>query len=340
MSSVASQQSIRSIIRRSTLTPKHKLNILTFCTHERYEQNLCRTGHNFYSIKHGKTWNTDFGKIPQNYEESDVAPWHVNFDLILCHTSCERISLAKQLQNLFNVPILRHTHVLPDIRFDVPSQVKSFNAIPVDHNSFISNYSMSQWGNYKNNTTSVIEHGVDVDFWDAGENPERDNVLLSVVNQWPDRDWCCGWNLWKETVGFQSTDPMPIRVLGDSPGLSKPADSIEALRHAYKSSSVFLNTSIHSPVPTVLMEAMASGCAVVSTNNCMIPEIIQHGENGLLADTADELRSSCQYLLDNPSKARELGEAAKKTMQDKFNLQRFVDDWNNLLFSVIDNYRK
>lgn len=340
MSSIASQQSIRSIIRRSTLTPKHKLNILTFCTHERYEQNLCRTGHNFYSIKHGKTWNTDFGKIPENYEESDVAPWHVNFDLILCHTSCERISLAKQLQNLFNVPILRHTHVLPDIRFDVPSQVKSFNAIPVDHNSFISNYSMSQWGNYKNNTTSVIEHGVDVDFWDAGENPERDNVLLSVVNQWPDRDWCCGWNLWKETVGFQSPDPMPIRVLGDSPGLSKPADSIEALRHAYKSSSVFLNTSIHSPVPTVLMEAMASGCAVVSTNNCMIPEIIQHGENGLLADTADELRSSCQYLLDNPSKARELGEAAKKTMQDKFNLQRFVDDWNNLLFSVIDNYRK
>lgn len=340
MSSIASQQSIRSIIRRSTLTPKHKLNILTFCTHERYEQNLCRTGHNFYSIKHGKTWNTDFGKIPENYEESDVAPWHVNFDLILCHTSCERISLAKQLQNLFNVPILRHTHVLPDIRFDVPSQVKSFNAIPVDHNSFISNYSMSQWGNYKNNTTSVIEHGVDVDFWDAGENPERDNVLLSVVNQWPDRDWCCGWNLWKETVGFQSPDLMPIRVLGDSPGLSKPADSIEALRHAYKSSSVFLNTSIHSPVPTVLMEAMASGCAVVSTNNCMIPEIIQHGENGLLADTADELRSSCQYLLDNPSKARELGEAAKKTMQDKFNLQRFVDDWNNLLFSVIDNYRK
>ena len=340
MSSIASQQSIRSIIRRSTLTPKHKLNILTFCTHERYEQNLCRTGHNFYSIKHGKTWNTDFGKIPENYEESDVAPWHVNFDLILCHTSCERISLAKQLQNLFNVPILRHTHVLPDIRFDVPSQVKSFNAIPVDHNSFISNYSMSQWGNYKNNTTSVIEHGVDVDFWDAGENPERDNVLLSVVNQWPDRDWCCGWNLWKETVGFQSPDPMPIRVLGDSPGLSKPAGSIEALRHAYKSSSVFLNTSIHSPVPTVLMEAMASGCAVVSTNNCMIPEIIQHGENGLLADTADELRSSCQYLLDNPSKARELGEAAKKTMQDKFNLQRFVDDWNNLLFSVIDNYRK
>ena len=340
MVSRASQQSIRSIVRRSTLTKNQKLNILTFCTHERYEQNLCRTGHNFYSINHGKTWNTDFGKIPENYEEGDVAPWHINFDLILCHTSCERMSLAKQLQALFNIPILRHTHVLPDVRFNVSEQVAAFNSIPVEHNSFISSYNMSQWGNYKNINTSVIEHGVDVDFWSGGEEPERQNNLLSVVNQWPDRDWCCGWELWKETVNFQTPSQMPIKVLGDSPGLSKPAESIEALREAYKTSSIFLNTSIHSPVPTVLMEAMASGCAVVSTNNCMIPEIIQHGQNGLLADTADELRASCQYLLDNPSKARELGEAAKKTMQDKFSLQRFVDDWNDLFFNVIDNYRK
>ena len=65
--------------------------------------------------------------------------------------------------------------------------------------------------------------------------------------------------------------------------------SIEALRDAYKSSSVFLNTSIHSPVPTVLMEAMACGCAVVSTDNCMIPEIIEHGVNGLLANTSEKL---------------------------------------------------
>jgi hypothetical protein len=338
MASLATQQSIRSIIRRSTLKESDILNILTFCTHERYEQNLCKTGHRFYSFNHGKRWNKDFGKIPENYEEISIVPWYVNFDLILCHTSCERLSVAKQMQSLFNIPILRQTHVLPDVRFDVPEQISSFNSIEVDHDSFISSYNMQQWGNHKNKNTSMIEHGIDFDFWQTGPDLERDNVLLSVVNQWPSRDWCCGWNLWNDIVKIK--EPLPTRVLGDSPGLSKPAENIEALRDAYKSSSVFLNTSIHSPVPTVLMEAMACGCAVVSTDNCMIPEIIEHGVNGLLANTAEELREHCTYLLKNPDKARELGENARRTIEEKFNLQRFTDNWNNLFFKVIDNYRK
>lgn len=340
----ATQQAIRSIIRRSQLTPQKKLNILTFCTHERYEQNLCKTGHNFYSIIQGKTWNKDFGLIPNNYHEIDVLPWHIPFDLILCHTSCDRLTTAKKIQSMYNIPIIRHTHVLPDVRYNTDNQIYSFNSIDVEHNSFISNYNRSAWSCVGENT-SFIEHGIDCDFWANGLNDKekRDNVCISVVNQWPDRDWCCGWELWKETVGFSEQtmqSSLPVRVLGDSPGLSEPAPTIEVLRDSYRASSIFLNTSLHSPVPTVLMEAMASGCAIVSTNNCMIPEIITHGENGLLADTADELRASCEYLLNNPDEARKLGQNAQDTIQEKYNLERFVYNWNELFFETIDNYRK
>tara|TARA_R100001224_G_scaffold113378_1_gene98611 strand:+ start:31 stop:246 length:216 start_codon:yes stop_codon:yes gene_type:complete len=71
----------------------------------------------------------------------------------------------------------------------------------------------------------------------------------------------------------------------------------------------------------------------------MIPEIITHGENGLLANSADELREHCLYLLGHPDEARKLGESAKATIQDIFSLKRFTNSWNELFKTVIQNYR-
>ena len=96
MTAIATQRSVRNLIR-TTNRPK-KLNILTSCAHERYEQNLCKTGHNFYSLAIGKTWDTDYGEVPENYHIISSIPDYLDFDLILSHTDCERLS-----QNLNNL---------------------------------------------------------------------------------------------------------------------------------------------------------------------------------------------------------------------------------------------
>jgi hypothetical protein len=336
----ASQRAVRGIMRRCN--PAEKLNILTFATHERYEENLCKTGHNFYSLAIGKTWDTDYAQIPENYHIIESVPDYIDFDLILTHTSCDRLHHAHKLitgveinqGNKSGTPILRHTHVLPDVRFDVPSQVAAFQQYPSDRNSFISTYNMQQWGMSEQASANVVEHGVDTDFWKPDNNIEKDNACLSVVNDWPNRDWCCGFNLWQQTI-----QGLPAKVYGKSPGFSEPANSTEELRKIYQSSTIFYNTSLHSPVPTVLLEAMACGCAIVSTNNCMIPEILQNGVNGLISNDPSQLRSNLELLLNNPEVAQKLGENARKTIEDKFNLKRFVDSWNNLLYSTVNEYR-
>tara|TARA_Y100001937_G_scaffold127615_1_gene200394 strand:- start:350 stop:1408 length:1059 start_codon:yes stop_codon:yes gene_type:complete len=351
MTSRATPEAIRSIMRRQHIKDEQKLNILTFCTHERYEQQLCKTGHNFYCLGYGKTWDTDYGEIPDNYHIlSSVPPPHVDIDLILCHTACQRLEISKRIRSDLNIPIVLHTHTLPDIRHDVPSQVENFKTISsdVDQISFISDFNRGAWGydstlrGPNRNGAVYIEHGIDFDFWTNFDEVQRDNVCLSVVNDWPNRDWCCGWELWKQTVGLNDGSrtgaDLPIRVFGKSPGLSEPASSIEHLRQIYHSSRIFYNTSLHSPVPTVLMEAMACGCAIVSTETCMIPEIIEHGKNGLMSNDPKELRSFLVKLTQDEDMAKELGKNAQETIKERYNLAQFVNKWNNFFYSAIEQY--
>ena len=346
----ATERAVRSIIK--TIDLNRKLNILTFATHERYEENLCKTGHNFYSLKIGKLWDTSYAKVPENYFLLDSIPDYLNFDLILDHTGCDRVKVAHDAlsfssgskNNISGIPIIRHNHVLPDIRYNIEKQIE-LNKNPIYNVfSFISNYSMNQWG-FDNGI--IIEHGIDVNFWNPG-NENRDNICLSVVNEWANRDWCCGFNLWKDLIGISAGNgtvnnpikvELPVRVVGKNPGFSEPAKSIEDLRTAYQKSRIFLNTSLHSPVPTSLLEAMACGCAIVSTANCMIPEIIQHGENGLISNNPTELRSYLRMLLNDEKLANTLGKNAAETIQSKYNIDRFIKAWNNLFYYTIENYR-
>jgi|TARA_Y100000401_G_C8320969_1_gene225215 glycosyltransferase involved in cell wall biosynthesis len=72
----------------------------------------------------------------------------------------------------------------------------------------------------------------------------------------------------------------------------------------------------------------------------MIPEIIDHGKNGLISNDANDLRAMLESLLKNPDMARELGKNAQKTIREKYNLTQFVENWNNLLYSTIRDYKE
>jgi glycosyltransferase involved in cell wall biosynthesis len=78
---------------------------------------------------------------------------------------------------------------------------------------------------------------------------------------------------------------------------------------------------------------------VVTTGTCMIPEIIQHGVNGIIANDASDLKFWCRELLDKPELANKIGENGRKTIEQKYNIDRFVDNWNKLLYKVIGDFK-
>lgn len=77
-------------------------------------------------------------------------------------------------------------------------------------------------------------------------------------------------------------------------------------------------------IPVSLMEAMAMGVPVVSTGVSGIPELIQDGENGLLARPRDaaSLADAIERLMSDQDDARRLAEAARRTIETEFEQMR------------------
>jgi glycosyltransferase involved in cell wall biosynthesis len=306
-----------------------------------------------------KDWNTTFAPVPDNYilldpnKGDDQIPLGIDFDLVLSHNKFGQFQIAARLARALHLPLVSLDHTLPPNSY-TEGQLADLKQMRGHVNVFISEYSREKWG-WKEDEAEVVHHGIDTEVFSPcdcedcktwGTNDWKligDHCcenrkcphLLSVVNDWKNRDWCCGFRLWQ-----QVTHGLPTRPVGDTPGLSKPAVSVEALVNEYRSAAVFLNTSLISPVPTALLEAMACGCAVVSTATCMIPEIIENGVNGFLSNDPEELAGYCRTLLGNAALCRKLGDAARQTIVEKFSMNAFVNNWNRVFADAASHFYK
>ena len=76
-------------------------------------------------------------------------------------------------------------------------------------------------------------------------------------------------------------------------------------------------------IPNVLVEAMACGLPVVSTVVAGIPELVRHGENGLMVAPHDApaLADALAALLDDQPRRERMGIAARTTVVAHFDLR-------------------
>lgn len=79
-------------------------------------------------------------------------------------------------------------------------------------------------------------------------------------------------------------------------------------------------------LPTVIMEAMAAGLPVISTPLAGVPEMVEHGVNGILVPEHDPeaVCGAIEYLIANPEQARRFGDRGREIAGQKFSIETSV----------------
>jgi glycosyltransferase involved in cell wall biosynthesis len=89
-----------------------------------------------------------------------------------------------------------------------------------------------------------------------------------------------------------------------------------------------LPSRIGEGVPMALLEAAASGRAIVTTDVAGCREVVRHGENGLLVPPGDAggLAAALQTLIEDPELRRAMGAAGRLRACKEFALELVLND--------------
>ena len=96
----------------------------------------------------------------------------------------------------------------------------------------------------------------------------------------------------------------------------------------HKAFDLFVMSSLTEGLGTSLLDAMACGKAIVATRTGGIPEVVVHGETGLLVPPRDHeaLAAAVIALLADGPRRRAMGDAGRARARERFSAERMVQD--------------
>jgi glycosyltransferase involved in cell wall biosynthesis len=96
----------------------------------------------------------------------------------------------------------------------------------------------------------------------------------------------------------------------------------------------FFNPIRYTSMGLSVCEAMILGLPIVGLATTAMVDVIENGYSGYVSTDRNRLIECMRGLLDEPDEARRLGEGARKTAYERFNMERFIRDWDQVLGEV------
>ncbi|MEA2293523.1 MAG: hypothetical protein QOE86_1162 [Solirubrobacteraceae bacterium] len=179
--------------------------------------------------------------------------------------------------------------------------------------------------------TRVVEHGI-VDPG-ARYTGELDRAAV-VINEARRRGRVTGTDLLGRIAGGVPLDLFGMDAENAGPSVHAVDDIPQQRLHDEMARRrVYLHPIRWTSLGLSLIEAMQLGMPVVALATTEAPEAVPPGA-GVVSNRVGVLRDAVRGLVEDPDRAREMGQAARASALERFGVERFLSDWDAVLEAV------
>lgn len=310
--------------------------VLTWHIHGNYLYYLTQAPHEFYlPVKPGlpegyggRSGTFAWGDNVHNVPAEEVK--NLQLDCILFQSRKNYLEdqfeiLSPEQQNL---PRLYLEH-------DPPREHPTDTRHPVDDPNMllvhVTEFNRLMWNN-NHTPTMVIEHGVMVPE-DARYQGDLGKGLV-VVNNIAKRGRRLGADLYD-----YASERVPLDLIGMNSQQAGGLGEVDHNRLPYFESHYrfFFNPIRYTSLGLAVCEAMMLGMPVVGMATTEMITVVENGVSGYVDTNIDGLIDRMKELLEDTDKAKKLSEGARRLARERFNIQRFMNDWSRAFALVTEN---
>jgi glycosyltransferase involved in cell wall biosynthesis len=315
------------------LNDEKRLKILTWHIHGSYLFYLTHTDCIFYlPYKEGSSeegyggrtasfhWGDNVVNVPADKVKD------LDFDVILFQ------SKKNYLHDQYEI-LTEEQRALPKIylEHDPPREVPTDTHHVVDDPDIllvhVTHFNELMWNNNRT-PTKVIDHGV----LDKGELYTGEiKKGIVVINGIVKRGRRLGLDVF-EKVKKQ----IPLDIIGMG---SEEVGGLGEVNNKELSSFIseyrfFFNPIRYTSLGLSVCEAMMAGMPIIGLATTEMVTAVKNDYSGYVDTDVDALIEKMDMLLQDKNKAKELGKGARQTALERFNINRFTEDWLNTFLSV------
>lgn len=314
--------------------PTRPLKILTWHVHGTYLYYLTQCPHEFYvpftrERPHGYGGRTGPFPWPRNLHEVPAEELRTQqFDCIVFqarqHFERDQYTLLSEAQR--RLPRIYIEHDPPR---EHPTDTRHFLDDPEVLLVHVTHFNDLMW-DCGRTPTHVIDHGVIIpdEVRYTGELAHG----LVVVNNLRQRGRRLGYDLFERVRG-----QVPLDLVGmgsaDIGGRGEvPYQELAAFAARYR---FFFNPIRYTSLGLAVLEAMMLGMPIVGLATTEMVTTVENGVSGYICTDINQCIAHMHELLHDRAQAQRLGANAREYARARFNIQRFISDWDRTFNTVV-----